>query len=458
MRYQPHTKLSRQEMLDYIGVNSIESLFQDVPAESLSSYFDLPNHKTEIEVDKFFKGLASRNWTPGDLPSFLGGGIYHHHVPASVDHLIQRGEFLTSYTPYQPEISQGTLQYLYEFQTQVATLLGMDVANASMYDGATAAAESVMMACRITKRSKCIVSENLHPHYLETISTYGNFAGFEIMPRAIETDLEDGLHKGCRETPHDLSKLIDDETACVIVQYPDFFGNISDFTELSKACHAKGVLLITVTTEMISLGLLKSPGEMGADIAVAEGQSIGNMPNFGGPTIGLFATKQKYVRQLPGRIVGETNDVDGNRGWVLTLSTREQHIRREKATSNICTNSGLCALAFTIHMTLLGGVGLKKLAQLNHAKARKLHASLSSINNVSPLQQTYFNEFLVKLPVTAEVIVERLAEQGILAGIPLTRFSQLKQYQKYMLVCATEMISDSDIDLYVKLLSAEVQK
>ena len=307
----------------------------------------LPDHLGELEVERAFQDFAAKNVSPSTAPFFIGAGAYRHHVPSTVDYMIQRGEFLTSYTPYQPEITQGTLQYLFEFQTQVSLLTGMEVANASMYDGSTGASEAVLMANRITRRTKALISGGLHPHYRAIIETTAHWQGYSAV--AGKADPE-GLE--------DLIAQVDKETSCVVVQNPSFFGHVRDFTKLAAACHAAGALLIVVVTEVVSLGLIKPPGEMGADIVVCEGQSIGNGLGFGGPYVGLFATRDKYVRQMPGRLVGETVDADGKRGFVLTLSTREQHIRREKATSNICTNAGLCALAFTVHLTLAGRGGL----------------------------------------------------------------------------------------------------
>lgn len=443
MRYLAHTPENRKNMLNVIGVDSIDDLFKDVPKSARKAgLFDLPMHQHELSVERYFKSTAAKNLTPGDVPSFIGGGLYSHHVPSSVNYLIQRGEFLTSYTPYQPEIAQGTLQYLFEFQTQVATLMGMEVANASMYDGATATAEAVLMANRLTRRNKCVVSGNLHPHYLDVIKTFANFAEFEIGENSLDI-----------ESSENLQAQIDDETSCVIVQYPDFLGNLQDYSDLATKCQEKGALLVVVVTEIVSLGLLKSPGEMGADIVVGEGQSIGNLPNFGGPTVGLFATKQKYVRQMPGRVAGQTEDAAGNRGWVLTLSTREQHIRREKATSNICTNSGLCALAFTIHMSLLGSKGLKRLAKLNHAKACQLRSALQAVDGVEVINKTFFNELLIKLSKPAATVIESLAERKILAGIPLSRFNlDSGAYEFCALVAATEITTDQDIETLTSLL------
>ena len=435
MRYLPLSEADRGDMLAVIGATDIDALYADVPAAARrSGVVDLPPHQGEIEVERAMSGLAARNRSAGQGPFFCGAGAYRHHVPASVDHLIQRSEFLTSYTPYQPEIAQGTLQYLFEFQTQVAALTGMEVANASMYDGSTAAAEAVMMACRITRRAKVILSGGLHPHYAETIRTLAHVAGVEVVSRPLAVDGEAKVLDG-----------LDESVACVVVQTPNLFGTASDLTGIASGAHAVGALMIVATTEAVSFGLLKSPGEMGADIVVAEGQSIGNGLNFGGPYVGLFAAREKFVRQMPGRLTGETVDADGRRGFVLTLSTREQHIRRDKATSNICTNSGLCALAFTIHMSLLGEVGLRKLAALNHAQARKAARAVSAVAGVERLTPRFFNEFAVRLPAPAAEVVETLAGQGVIAGVPVSRLAPGAGMDDVLLVAATELTSDADI-------------
>jgi glycine dehydrogenase subunit 1 len=436
MRYLPLTDADRRAMLATVGVPSIDSLFRDVPASArLTAPVDLPDHLGEIEVERRIGALAAKNLGTGRAPSFLGAGAYRHHVPAAVDHLIQRGEFLTSYTPYQPEVAQGTLQYLFEFQTQVALITGMDVANASMYDGATATAEAVMMANRVTRRGRAVLSGALHPHYREIIETHARFHGFSVAAAA--PDPTGG---------EDLAPLIDGETSCVVVQNPGFFGHLRDHGALAEACRAKGALLIVAVTEPVSLGAVKPPGEMGADIVTAEGQPIGNALSFGGPYVGLFATREKYIRQMPGRLIGQTVDSDGRRGWVLTLSTREQHIRREKATSNICTNSGLCALAFTIHMTLLGETGFTRLAALNHAAAVHAAERLEHVPGVSLLTDSFFNEFTVRLPRPAAPVVERLAERGILGGVPVSRLLPGRpELADLLLVAVTELTSDDDI-------------
>jgi glycine dehydrogenase subunit 1 len=443
MRYLPLTPDDRAQMLGVIGAASVDALFQDVPESArLTSPVDLPLHQGELEVERALAAMAGRNRSAGQGPFFCGAGAYRHHVPASVDHIIQRSEFLTSYTPYQPEIAQGTLQYLYEFQTQVAALTGMDVANASMYDGSTAAAEAVMMAHRITKRPKAVLSGGVHPHYAEAIATLAHVAGVDVTRQAPAIDGEAAV-----------IAAIDAETACVVVQTPNVFGTASDLSHIAEAAHAAGALMIVVTTEVVSLGLLKSPGEMGADIAVAEGQSIGNGLNFGGPYVGLFATREKFIRQMPGRLTGETVDADGRRGFVLTLSTREQHIRRDKATSNICTNSGLCALAFTIHMSLLGETGLRQLAKVNHANARKLARGLAAVPGVEVLTPRFFNEFAVRLPTDAAAVVETLAGQGVIPGVPFSRLAPKAGMADVLLVTATELTSDTDIETLPRALA-----
>jgi glycine dehydrogenase subunit 1 len=442
MRYLPLTETDRSAMLATIGVDSVDALFRDVPEQARlkGPIAGLSNHMGELAVERHLSRLAAKNVTASAVPFFIGGGAYKHHVPASVDQTLLRGEFLTSYTPYQPEVTQGTLQYLFEFQTQVALLTGMDVANASMYDGATGTAEAVLMAARINKRNKVILSGGLHPHYREVVETTCGVMGMDI--RAQAPDWKDA---------EDLTALIDGETACIVVQTPSLFGHLRDFTALCEAAHAKGALVIVVVTEVVSLGLLTPPGEMGADIVVCEGQSIGNGLNFGGPYVGLFATRDKYVRQMPGRLCGQTVDADGKRGFVLTLSTREQHIRREKATSNICTNSGLCALAFTIHLSLLGEQGLTQLAQVNHANAVTLADKLEAVKGVKIVNDGFFNEFTVKLPKKAAKVVSKLAERGILAGVPVSRFyPDMEGLEDLLLVASTEVNSLEDMDALVR--------
>ncbi|WP_151115083.1 aminomethyl-transferring glycine dehydrogenase subunit GcvPA [Hypericibacter adhaerens] len=443
MRYLPLTQADRQAMLARIGVRSIDDLYRDVPPKARRDKpVDLPPHQGELEVERAIGAMAAKNLGPSRAPSFLGAGAYRHHVPAAVDHLIQRGEFLTSYTPYQPEVTQGTLEYLFEFQTQVALLTGMEVANASMYDGGTACAEAVMMANRVTRRSKAVLSGGLHPHYAEITRTHAHFLGFRVEQPAPDP-----------EGREDLARLVDGETSCVVVQNPSVFGHLQDLTALAEACHKAGALLIVAITEVVSLGAVEPPGAMGADIVIAEGQALGNALGFGGPYLGLFATREKYVRQMPGRLVGETRDVDGRRGWVLTLSTREQHIRREKATSNICTNSGLCALAFTIHLTLLGEAGFQRLAALNHAAACALADRLAKPPGVSLLTKSFFNEFTVKLPKPAGPAVEALARRGILGGVPASRlWPTEKSLENLLLVAATEVNTAAEMEALASAL------
>jgi glycine dehydrogenase subunit 1 len=444
MRYLPLTDEDRGEMLAKIGVGKIDDLFADVPAAKLLPEPPaLPPHKSELEVERVLGRMAARNLPAGSVPFFVGCGAYKHHVPASVDHLIQRSEFLTSYTPYQPEIAQGTLQYLFEFQTQVAMLTGMEVANASMYDGSTAAAEAVLMAHRLTKRRKAVLAGNLHPHYRGVIETVSAMADNEVA--ALPPSPASG---------EDVSTALDDETSCVVVQTPDVFGHVHDLAPLAEKAHAAGALLIAVVTEVVSLGLLTSPGDMGADIVVAEGQSLGNALAYGGPYLGLFATRQKFVRQMPGRLAGQTVDVDGRRGFVLTLSAREQHIRREKATSNICTNSGLCALAFSIHLTLLGEAGLTRLARINHANAVKLADALVRVPDVSVLNSAFFNEFTIRVPGDAAQVIEALAGRRVLGGVPASRLDPGRPDLKDLIIVAsTEVNTDEDRAAYAAALA-----
>ena len=448
MRYLPLTDHDRSAMLNVIGAADIDALFTDVPASARLSgpIRDLPNHATELSVERHLSALARKNRPAGEGPFFLGCGAYKHHVPASVDHIIQRGEFLTAYTPYQPEIAQGTLQVLFEFQTQVARLFGCDVANASMYDGSTACWEAVTMAGRITKRKKAVLSSGLHPHYVSVAQTMARFTGdmlvYATPTLTPDTDVEA------------LTEAIDGETSCVVVQYPDILGRISDLSALAAKAHKHGALLIAVVTEPVALGAIKSPGEMGADIVVGEGQSLGVGLQFGGPYVGLFACKDKYVRQMPGRLCGETVDAEGKRGFVLTLSTREQHIRREKATSNICTNSGLCALAFSVHMTLLGERGLRDLATLNHSLASHAADRLAKVPGVVVINDAFFNEFTLKLSKEARPIVRTLADKGVLGGVSLGRlFPGVAALENGLVVAVTETTTGEDIEALATALT-----
>jgi glycine dehydrogenase subunit 1 len=447
MRYLPLTQPDREAMLATIGAKTIDDLFVDVPAIAQldGPIRNLPMHASELAVERHMTKLAKKNLAAGDAPFFLGCGAYRHHVPASVDHLIQRGEFLTAYTPYQPEIAQGTLQMLFEFQTQVARLLGTDVANASMYDGSTACWEAIGMARRITKRGKAILSGGLHPHYVSVARTMAKYTG---------DHLDTSLPTLSAETDIDrLIAAVDDDTSCVVVQYPDILGRIADLRPLADACHAKKALLVAVVTEPVALGALKSPGEMDADIVVGEGQSIGVGLQFGGPYVGLMGCKEKYIRQMPGRFCGETVDAEGKRGFVLTLSTREQHIRREKATSNICTNSGLCALAFSIHMTLLGEAGLRALAATNHAGAVAAAERLAKVPGVGLVNDAFFNEFTLKLSKEARPVVRALADKGILAGVSLGRlYPGADGLANGLVVAVTETTTSEDVETLASAL------
>ncbi len=410
-------------MLAAMAASSVDDLYAFVPESARQTTpLPLPKGESEIGISRRLSALAARNLAAGNAPFFLGAGCYHHHIPATVDAIIQRGEFLTSYTPYQPEIAQGTLTAIFEFQSIIAQLTGMEIANASMYDGATSVAEAALMAMRVTGRDRVVISGALHPHYLETLTTYARFRGFTV------------VHD---ETP-------DAATACVIQQSPDFHGTPQSLERLRAACDASGALLVVAITEILSLGMLPPPVQ--ADVVAGEAQSIGVPMSFGGPHLGFFACKEAYLRQMPGRLCGETVDSQGRRSYVLTLSTREQHIRREKATSNICTNQGLCALAFTVHASLLGEVGFKQLARDNHARACQLADALAAIPGVSVENTAFFNEFVVRLPVDAAPLVERLAGRGIVAGLPLTG--------NRLLIAATEMVSDADIAQLVDALTA----
>jgi glycine dehydrogenase subunit 1 len=450
MRYLPLTDTDRSAMLDVIGAPDIDALFADVPEHARQSgpIEGLPMHASEMAVEKHMRRLSKKNLAAADAAFFLGAGAYRHHVPASVDHIIQRGEFLTAYTPYQPEIAQGTLQMLFEFQTQVARLYGCAVANASMYDGSTACWEAVAMAGRVArgKKRKVVLSGALHPHYAEVVKTMAKFTDDEIA----------GAPPSLTAKPDDdgLIARIDEDTSCVVVQYPDILGRLPDLAKIADAAHEKGALLIAVNTEPVALGAVTSPGELGADIVVGEGQAIGVGLQFGGPYLGLFAVRdEKHVRMMPGRLCGETVDAGGKRGFVLTLSTREQHIRREKATSNICTNSGLCALAFSVHMTLLGEKGLRRLAMENHRLACLAADRLAKVPGVKVLNESFFNEFTVLLDGDARMIVRDLTKRDILAGVSLGRlFPGNEGLANGLLVAVTETTTEEDIETLASAL------
>ncbi len=447
MRYLPLTADDRADMLKAIGAKSVDDFYGDVPvsARLKGPVPGLPNHQGELEVERHMTKLSKKNRAASDGPFFVGCGAYKHHIPASVDHIIQRSEFLTTYTPYQPEIAQGTLQTMFEFQTQVAALTGMEVANASMYDGSTACAEAAVMACRVTKRNTVIMSGGLHPHYADTTRTLCEAAGIKVIQLAPAVDGE-----------LELSSNVDDTVACVIGQSPNVFGTVTDLTPVGDAAHAKGALLVTVFTEVVSLGLVTTPGEMGADIAVGEGQSIGVPLGFGGPYVGLFTCRSKFMRQMPGRLCGETVDADGKRGFVLTLSTREQHIRRDKATSNICTNSGLCMLAFTAHMTLLGDKGLTHLATLNHEAACDLADALAAVKGVKVLTPRSFNEIAFSTPKPADEVLAALERQDVIGGVRVSRLFPEAGMDNVIIAAATECCTADDIAAYAKALATVV--
>lgn len=445
--FHPHTDSDREAMLKTIGVKTLEDLFQDVPKAQRFPELNLPPQLTEMEAAQMLSELAEGNETSQDLPMFLGAGAYHHYIPAAVDFILRRGEFYTAYTPYQPEISQGTLQAIFEYQSHVVNLTGMDVSNASHYDGATAAAEAVNMALQVHrgKRKKVVVSPAVHPHYRETIDTYFESAEYKIAGEDLDSSLG----------PEALYELIDEDTAVVLVQYPDFFGRIYDYSELGKKAHEAGALL-AVSVNPTALAVLKPPSEFDADIVCGEGQPLGIPLSFGGPYLGLLATKDKYVRTIAGRLVGETSDADGNRGYVLTLSTREQHIRREKASSNICTNQGLMALAATVYISLVGKEGLKEVANLCYQKAHYAAEQIAALDGFKLwADDPFFHEFVIACPRPAKDINADLLENGIIGGYDLGQ--DYPGMENHMLFAVTEMNSKEQIDFLVSTL-AEVTK
>jgi glycine dehydrogenase subunit 1 len=437
VRYLPHTPKEIQEMLKTIGVRDLEDLFSTIPEPlRLKRPLDLPDALSEIELRNHLRNISRKNAHGEDWSVFLGGGSYSHYIPSAVSYLISRGEFLTAYTPYQPEVSQGTLQAIFEYQTMVSEILGMEVSNASHYDGSTGTAEAVLMALSITGRKKVLVARSLHPEYREVLRTYLQKEDFLI--EEIPFTAEGMIDRGS------LQKKIDSETACLVVGYPNFFGLVEDLPDVVQKIHAAGGLFITSTAEPLSLGLFKSPGEMGADIAVAEGQSFGNTMSFGGPGLGFFATKKDYVRAIPGRLVGETVDAEGKRGFVLTLATREQHIRRERATSNICTNVALCALAATVTLALWGKIGFQRLAQMNFDRAEDLKERLTSLAGIhSRFSGTTFNEFVIRTPRNPSSLIEELLKEKIIAGVPLNRW--YPELEDCLQVTVTEMNTEEQV-------------
>lgn len=438
MRYLPHTPEDISAMLAAIGVNSLDDLFPTVPRDCRHcGELNLPEALTEWELNSHIDTLADSMAVSPNYKIFMGAGSYEHYIPASVPHLLSRSEFVTSYTPYQPEISQGTLQAIFEYQTLTARLLGMDVANASQYDGASALAEAILMAVRVTRRKKVAVSRLIHPNYRRVIQTYLTPTDCEIieLPYAAEGTT-------------DLSKINDlDGLAAVAVQSPNFFGCIEDLQSIARKTHDKEALFVTGFTEPLAFGLFKNPGSCDADIACGEGQSLGIPRTFGGPALGMFAARQKYVRNMPGRLVGLTQDADGRTGFVLTLATREQHIRREKATSNICTNHSLCALGATMYMASLGGSGFKALARLNYDKCEYLKDQLKRAGYELPFQQSTFNEFVVRFPEGFDTTYQTLIKKRIIAGLPLECY--YPELSNHYLLCVTETMSKEDMDQLV---------
>ena len=447
MSYVPQTDADRAEMLAAVGVEQVEDLFHNVPAACRFPELVLPEPLSEMELMAELQAISEENLETGHFSSFLGAGAYNHYVPRIVDQIISRSEFYTAYTPYQPEISQGTLQSIFEYQSMICALTGMDAANASHYDGATATAEAVIMALNASrgKRKKVVLSPLLHPEYRQVVRTYTQGMGLEIMGDEMEGQ---GYGRGLG----DLAAMVDRNTACLIVQNPNFLGQIEDLHGLADQVHAAGALLVAAV-DPVSLGLLKPPGEMGVDIVVGDGQGLGNGLNYGGPYLGFFACREKDVRKMAGRLVGQTVDVDGKRGFVLTLATREQHIRRERATSNICTNQALCALAMAVHMAALGPQGLRKLAELCYHKAHYAAQEIAGLEDFQvPGDKPFFQEFVVRCPAPAQEINRYLLEEwGIIGGYDLGR--DYPHLENQMLICVTEVISREEIDLLVEALA-----
>lgn len=448
MAFNPHTAEDRSEMLAVIGIDRVDELFEPIPADVRRPRLDLPPRLTEMEAAAYLDKLASKNLVPNGADSFLGAGSYRHYSPATVSQLLLRGELFTAYTPYQPEVAQGTLQIIYEFQSLIAALMEMDVANASMYDGATALAEAVHMAITASKKKhKVVLSGTIHPNYLEVIESYSAGATFEMESLPLPVN-------GLATTAEELVAAIDDNTAAVVVQYPNFFGTIEDLAKISEAVHAAGAYLI-VATYPVPLSLLKPPGAYGADFVTAEGQSLGVAQSFGGPYVGLLATKQEFVRQLPGRLVGMTTDSEGKRGYVLALQTREQHIRREKATSNICTNQGLMATAATIYMSLIGPEGFREVGHASFNNAHYLAEQLAAIEGVEIANGgEFFNEFTFTTPVPAAQINAALLEAGIIGGYDLAVVDE--SLANALLVATTELTSRDGIDRFVEIVRATI--
>ncbi len=449
MRYIPHTDEDIRQMLGTIGLGSVDELFAEIPSElRLDRSLDLPAPLSETELLRELKKLAAENATDETHLSFLGGGAYHHFIPAVVDQLISRSEFYTAYTPYQPEISQGTLQAIFEYQSLICKLTGMEVSNASMYDGASACAEAVLMASRATRRKKVLLAASLHPEYRDTVVTYCRYLDIDLVDVPFSAD--------GRLDRTALESLLDKNTAALVVGYPNYFGVIEELEPLVELTHQSGALLVSAVAEPVSLGLLKTPGDCGADIVVGEGQSFGMPVSFGGPGVGFFAARKKIVRTMPGRLVGATKDKQGHLGYVLTLATREQHIRREKATSNICSNQGMCALMATIYLSLLGKQGLRELAEQNLAKSEYTKQAIAALPGYRiAFDAPTFNEFVVEIEGDVDALLERLEQQNILAGIALRKhYADLVQC---FLICVTEQSTREQIDTLVAALKGAAQ-
>jgi len=443
MNYVPITAADREAMLRTIGVDSIEALFADIPKDKRFPKLDLPAPMSELEVVRHVSDLAAKNAHVGEYACFLGAGAYNHFIPSVVEHLIYRGEFYTAYTPYQPEVSQGTLTAIYEYQSLICKLTGMEVTNASMYDGSTALAEATLMAARLTRRDKLVVSTGVHPEYRAVLRTYNSGLGMPIVEIPFSTTGQADLDA--------LRRAVDDHTACVVVQYPNFLGVMTDLAACADIAHAKGALLV-VAADPIALGLLKPPGEFGADIVLGEGQALGSPLQFGGPYLGFFATRMEHIRQMPGRIIGQTVDHDGRRGFVMTLQAREQHIRREKATSNICTNEALVALTATVFMAAMGKGGLRRAAELCYHRAHYAAQQIAALDGFDlAFTGPFFKEFAVRVPRPPAVLNRFLFERKIIGGYDLSR--AYPELASTMLFCVTEMNSKSEIDGLVAVLA-----
>lgn len=443
--YTPHTPEDKKLMLEKIGVKSFEELISVIPDKlRFNSKLDLPEPMSELEITKHCSEIASKNQNQKEFVSFLGGGVYDHYIPAVINHILLRSEFYTAYTPYQAEVSQGTLQAIYEYQSLICELFGMDVSNAGMYDGASAFAEACHMARSITKKNKILIADTIHPNYKEVIKTYTHGLNIPIIKCGCE-----GTNTGRTDLAH-FPKMIDNDTAAVLVQHPNFFGVLEPVRELAEIAHKNGALFI-VCVDPISLGLLNPPGSYGADIAVGEGQSLGIPSSNGGPFLGILTCRKDYIRMLPGRLVAKTNDIEGREGYVLALQTREQHIRREKATSNICTNEALCALATTIYLSIMGKQGIKEVARQCYAKSHYLAEEISKINGFSlAFKQPFFKEFVIRTKLKPDYIISELRKEKIFSGINLGKFSA--EWVNLMLISATEKRTKQEIDNFVKIL------